>query len=120
VNESPGFHGGHVNDVEAGAEDIQIILEPVLRLSGQVSDATGNPITDYEIALVDTGAIPTSTTIRRREFQTVSHPEGRFEIDVGQGSYTIRVRAEGYEIQEFTVGTISADAPLGGLHFVLQ
>jgi hypothetical protein len=120
VNESSGFQGGHVNDVEAGAEDIQIILEPALRLSGQVSDATGNPITDFEIALEDSGALPTSTTIRRREFQTVSHPEGRFEIDVGQGSYTIRVRAEGYEIQEFTVGTISADAPLGGLHFVLQ
>jgi protocatechuate 3,4-dioxygenase beta subunit len=120
VNESPGFQGGHVNDVEAGSEDIQIILEPALRLSGQVSDASGNPITDFEIALDDSGALPTSNSIRRREFQSVSHPEGRFEIDVAQGSYSVRVRAEGYDIQEFRVGSISADATAEDLHFVLQ
>ncbi len=115
-----GYQGGLLYDVQAGTEDLQIVLVPSIRLSGQVSDSTGVPLTDFEIAILQSGNTHTSDAIRRAEFQAVTHPEGRFQFDVANGWYEILVRAEFHGEQRFTVGGISHEEPAENLHIVLE
>jgi large repetitive protein len=105
-----GFVTGRFRDIIAGSEDLEVVLEPALRIEGYVVDAAGNPVTDYEISLENTAYLVRYDR-RLGTFRQISHPEGYFESDLEEGEYEALVLVEGREPYVFPIGFVSAAKP---------
>lgn len=86
-----------LSTMEAGDENVLIVLQGRAAVSGRVVDArTGAPITEFSISSQD-GIASKIEGGSTRERHSVSDPRGLFELSsVETGPTTIIVRAEGY------------------------
>lgn len=85
-------------DVPAGSDNVDFVMLPRSRVTGQVVDAaTGRPVPEFEVNS-EPFAIAAENGFRR-----VRDPEGRFECVLDLGGYLLLVRAAGYEQNRFVI-----------------
>ncbi len=86
-----------LSPMEAGDENVLIVLQGRAVVSGRVVDAsTGSPVTDFSISSQDGIASKIESGITREQ-HSVSDPRGHFELSsVETGPSTIIVQAAGY------------------------
>ena len=107
---------GSADGVKPGGEQIVINLTARPILSGQVINAAGEPVTDFELELraASLGGLMSGNV----RMQKVEHEDGLFEIErVKDGSWSLFVRAEGYG----PAGPIPATRPgPGDVHLAIE
>ncbi len=85
--------------VEVGTTDVELILKAPLRITGQVLDGQGDPVTEYRVTAKPVGAerwtsLDTST-------ERVDDESGMFEVFVAfEGSWTLTLESEEYVAEE--------------------
>lgn len=109
-----------LSTMEAGDENVLIVLQGRAAVSGRVVDArTGAPVTEFSISSQDGFAskIEGGST---RERHSVSDPRGLFELtSVETGPTTIIVRAEGYATA-FTLLELESAEAVKDIEIALQ
>lgn len=98
VGPAKGYQHMSLAGIPAGSEDLRVVLPGYFQVTGRVVDArTGQPIPEFEIAL---GANFTESLNAwlTSQFQTISNPEGKFELQQQSQLYQSKLaaRAPGY------------------------
>jgi len=104
--EGVGYAGTTVHGVEAGTENVRIILPPAPKIEGVVQSSAGAPVTAFELALVVHGAQPGYGAGLYSDFRWVADAMGRFSLDAAPGSYDLLARAPGFGTARAHVGAV--------------
>ena len=97
IRPKDGYQFMSLGGVLAGTKDLAIVLPGYFQVNGRVLDArTGQPIPEFEIVLQVNWSDSLDSWMAK-QFQTVSNPEGRFELQQTQLFRSmLAARAPGY------------------------
>ncbi len=91
-----GFGQSEDKSVEAGSNDILLVIEPSGSVLGQVVDEDGAPFETFEVMLESRRASDGRSSGRLRSY--TESEEGRFSMDgLPPNTYVVTVRAEGFK-----------------------
>jgi len=89
---SPGYGHMNVDRVEAGAENLAIVLKTAGTIRGTVLDPDGRPMDGYQVS-----AEPVDQSSSSYGFDSASSPEGSFSLnDLAEGIYVVQAHAPGH------------------------
>ncbi|MFO7973620.1 MAG: carboxypeptidase-like regulatory domain-containing protein [Candidatus Hydrogenedentota bacterium] len=109
--------------VQAGAQDIVLVLQPSPTASGQVFDAaTGQPIKEFELAQAPMNYLERQSSLASLRWQRVFDPEGLFTVDVrlSRDPRVLIARADGYAPEQQSLGQLTAGQEITNLVFRLK
>ncbi|MCC6695199.1 MAG: sigma-70 family RNA polymerase sigma factor [Candidatus Hydrogenedentes bacterium] len=109
-----------LEDVAAGSDGVEIVMEDRGVLEGQVVNAaTGKPVTNFGIVHLDEAT--RNRVGERTRLRPQVDPEGRFRIeDVAPGPVLLVVKAEGYAESELSVDDIAPGDTISNLRVALS
>jgi protocatechuate 3,4-dioxygenase beta subunit len=94
--QAPGYTNGRAGRVNAGAANVEIVMQVMGSVSGRVSASTGQSISTFQLEILRTrrGNQQYGLTGQRYKFDQT---DGTFELpDLAPGSYILLGRADGY------------------------
>lgn len=109
-----GYQPNNGFAADAGAQEVEISLQPSAALSGRVVDAvTGEPVTRFSVAA---SAAPDPAFITAQMRQRFNHPNGEFTyVDARPGTVVLIAESEGYAGGRSEPMTILAEQRLTGI-----
>ena len=94
--QAPGYTNGRAGRVNAGAANVEVVMQVMGSVSGRVSASTGQSISTFQLEILRTrrGNQQYGLTGQRYQFDQT---DGTFELpDLAPGSYILLGRADGY------------------------
>ena len=94
--QAPGYTNGRAGRVNAGAANVEVVMQVMGSVSGRVSASTGQSISTFQLEILRTrrGNQQYGLTGQRYKFDQT---DGTFELpDLAPGSYILLGRADGY------------------------
>ncbi|MDG1405625.1 MAG: carboxypeptidase-like regulatory domain-containing protein, partial [Planctomycetota bacterium] len=94
--QAPGYTNGRAGRVNAGAANVEVVMQVMGSVSGRVSASTGQSISTFQLEVLRTrrGNQQYGLTGQRYQFDQT---DGTFELpDLAPGSYILLGRADGY------------------------
>ncbi|MBI4560189.1 MAG: carboxypeptidase regulatory-like domain-containing protein [Candidatus Hydrogenedentes bacterium] len=128
---APACLPASIEGVEAGSENVDLVLQSQSRLEGQVLDKrTRQPITTSQIASAVVGGLQyDEQSLPGSAYSLIADADGRFSIPVRPSSVSnsgeqrelgLLVRAQGYNPGRFEVGPVQPGQVISGLVLELE
>lgn len=110
----------NVGPFAAGSKDVTIQLVPNPRIIGQVLLKSGEPVKSFGVAAIRSNPGEGGAESRQSLYQSVTHPNGQFELSVEPGDYEVIARADGHGSGRTAVGHIRSGTIADGIVVVLE